>query len=73
MDPIKHPGRRKVCFEEALFSNDPQADHLPITPGARIRLRLLADDATAIGEISTIVRLRPYDGGVPGSAHTLRC
>jgi hypothetical protein len=83
IDPIPHPSRRKVCFEESLYSNDPRADHLPTRAGASVRLRLqvfdrTADDASPTGEISTVVTLIPADkehtpGSSPAALRAVGC
>jgi hypothetical protein len=81
VDPIKHPRPTQTCFTEALFSNDPQADHLPTSPGARVRLRFQVFASqrlpgVPVGEISTVVEVRGTDkehapGTSPAALHAV--
>jgi hypothetical protein len=74
VDPIKHPRRHQTCFIEALYSEDPRADHLPTRPGARMLLRFQVFHSARpvpVGEISTVVRLsRPDEEHAPGASRT---
>lgn len=72
VDPIKHPRRRQTCFTQALFSDDPAADHLPTKPGARVRLRFQVFASytlpgAPVGEISVGEDERPVPPGTPPS------
>jgi hypothetical protein len=75
VDPIPHPAQLGPCMQEALYSEDPHSDHMPARPGARVRLRLRVFTSqhpdTAVGEISTVIRLSPPDRAhAPGASRT---
>jgi hypothetical protein len=83
VDPIKHPRRRQTCFTQALFSDDPEADHLPTKPGTRVRLRFQVFASqrlpgVPVGEISTVVRVKASDdqhapGASPAALRAVGC